>query len=315
MPDSRSREYQTTEESKAGTDTAPKDIKKLSLTPEKKAKIEVVKITGIYPTVATGNEPTPDKLTYSSRVADFYREGTVKEDGSIQEYPRTIDSYAEQLDTSPYTASIRIYGKPSGKTASTDLIPAYTKFILSSVQESQTERSQIVETFGDFYVFMFGQRPSMYNFSGLLVNTKSSSWVTDFMFMYDQYLRGTKCVEQNAVAIISYGGRQIEGLILSTANQTDAATESGVPFQFSVVVFERRYYNFSEDMGYSLDSKGKFFRDTKFSEALNKVAGKTGKDTSKPKISAAINTTNLAMKGRDPVPKKDGPLAKFNAGI
>jgi hypothetical protein len=315
MSGNRSGEYQTTEESKAGTDTTPKDIKKVALKPEKEAKIEVVETTTPYPTVATGNAPEKEKLTYTSRVADFYREGTVNENGSIQDFPRTIEPYAEQSDTAPYTASIRIYGKPKGTTVATDLIPAYTKFILSSVQESQTERSQIVETFGDFYVFMFGQRPSMYNFSGLLVNTKSSSWVTDFMYMYDQYLRGTKCVEQNAVAIISYGGRQVEGLILSTANQTDAATESGVPFQFSVVVFERRYYNFSEDMGYSLDSKGKSYKDTKFREALNKVAGKTGKDTSKPKISAAINKTNSAMRGRDPVSEKKGTLAKYNVGI
>jgi hypothetical protein len=149
----------------------------------------------------------------------------------------------------------------------------------------------------------------MYNFSGTLINTKNASWVTDFMYMYDQYLRGTKCVENNAVTIITYGGRQVEGLILSTANQTDAATEAGVPFQFSVVVFERKFYNFSEDMGYSLDSKGKFFKDKKFVETLNKVAGKEGKDTSKPKISAAINVARTVMKGKDAKVKDAGKLA------
>lgn len=255
-------------------------------------KKKVVEKKDVYVTVSTGDLPTKPNLDYTDRVADYYRSGKESLNGDLEAYPRALEPYEQEN-----VASIRVFGKPKGKAQSADLIPAYSKFILDSVQESHTERSQIVETFGDFYVFMFGQRPPVYNFSGTLINAKNASWVTDFMYMYETYLRGTRCVDNNAVAIITYGGRQIEGLILNTSNQTAAATEAGVPFQFSIVVFERRYYNFSPDMGYSLDSKGVLGEDKNFIEALNKVAGKTGKGTSSPENSKAHGETASTVAG------------------
>jgi len=246
----------------------------------------------VYYTVSTGDLPTAPNLDYTDRTLDYYRSGKTSIKGDLEEYPRSLEPYEKET-----VASIRVFGKPKGKTTSTDLIPAYTKFILDSVQESHTERSQIIETFGDFYVFMFGQRPPVYNFSGTLINAKNASWLTDFMYMYETYLRGSRCVDNNSVAIITYGGRQIEGLILNTSNQTMAATEAGVPFQFSIVVFERRYYNFSEDMGYSLNKLGEINYDSKFIEALEKTAGKTGKGTSNPDTDKAHGTTAETMGG------------------
>lgn len=246
----------------------------------------------VYYTVSTGDLPTAPRLDYTDRTLDYYRSGKTSLKGDLEEYPRSLEPYEQEN-----TASIRVFGKPKGKNKPTDLIPAYTKFILDSVQESHTERSQIIETFGDFYVFMFGQRPPVYNFSGTLINAKNASWLTDFMYMYETYLRGTRCVDNNSVAIITYGGRQIEGLILNTSNQTMAATEAGVPFQFSIVVFERRYYNFSPDMGYSLDKFGSTVEDTAFITALEKTAGKEGKGTSNPDNDKAHGATAATMSG------------------
>jgi hypothetical protein len=116
--------------------------------------------------------------------------------------------------------------------------------------------------------------------------------------MYETYLRGTRCVENNSVAIITYGGRQIEGLILNTSNQTMAATEAGVPFSFSIVVFERRYYNFSADTGYYLDKFGTTLEDASFITALEKTAGKEGKGTSSPDNDQAHGATSATMAGK-----------------
>lgn len=273
-----------------GQSTSPKKDKlKKALSEDKKA--EAIK-KDIYPTIATGDIPGPPKIEYTSRVADYYRDGKEDVEGNLEQYSRLLDPF-ESTDT----ASIRVFGKKKGQKEPTDLIPAYTKFILESVQESHTERSQIVETFGDFYVFMFGERPPVYNFSGSLINAKSASWLTDFMFMYETYLRGSRCVASNAVAIVTYGGRQVEGLILNTANQTMAVTEAGVPFQFSLVVFERRFYNFSPDMGYYKTNNDLMLQDENFIKMLNKVAGIEGKDTSKPDLSKAIDGVSKTMQG------------------
>lgn len=248
----------------------------------------------IYPTVAAGSSFVPyiDPQTYN---ADYYRFGKFTPDGANYDIPpKRFDPFVN--DKTP--SSIRVVGQDAKRSSPADLIPAYTKFILEGVQESHTERSQIVETFGDFYVFMFGERPPVYNFSGQLINTKNANWVIDFMFMYNEYLRGTRCVERNAKLLLTYGGRQISGLMLNMATTTNAATEGGVGVQFSVVVFERTFYNFSEDTGYYTSDNKSVSEDEKLRKTLGLIAGKEGKGTSEPKADVAMNVTKEFTAGR-----------------
>jgi len=287
------------------TAVSPKDSKaNVGVTPKGDAKTanspDLLKITERakpYPTQATGADPSKPIVAPSEVSADYYRYGkfSATEKGyEIQ--PKAFEPFDETVPS-----SIRIWGKgkagSGGKAIFSDIIPAYTKFFLESVQESHSERSQIIETFGDFYVFMFGERPSVYNFSGQLLNSKKSNWVTDFMFMYDRYLRGTRCVEQNATAIVTYGGRQVEGLILSASTMTNAAVEGSVAFNFSLVVFKRSFYNFSADMGYSTADFKNLTVDTKFRSLLEKIAGTEGEGSSDPQTSKAIAAAKKTAKG------------------
>ena len=218
--------------------------------------------------------------------ADFYRNGKYKPLMNIPTYEIAPREFAP-IDFKNKPSSIRIWGKTKGETVFSDVIPAYSKFILESVQESHVERSQIVETFGDFYVFLFGERPPVYNFSGQLINSMYTNWVNDFTFLYENYMRGTKCVESNATAMITYGGRQVDGLILNMSTTTNAAVEGAVGLQFSVVVFERRFFNFSEDMGYSTADDKSLIVDEAFRKVLDEIAGPEGKNMSRPEVSKA----------------------------
>lgn len=141
-------------------------------------------------------------------------------------------------------ASIRIVSERD----KSDLIPSYTRFILESVQEAHSERQQIVETFGDFYVFLYGERPPIYNFGGTLINSKNANWVSDFMLMYERWLRGTRCAEMKARALLTYGGRQVEGYIINTSNQTAASSQEGVPFSFQLIVTSRKILGVSQEL-------------------------------------------------------------------
>jgi len=249
-------------------------------------KIDQVK--EVFPSVAPGMRPTPPVIEAAYRSADYYRNGSSQ--GGSGYAPRTFIGF----ETDESAASIRIYGKgPKGKEDK-DLIPAYSKFLLDSVQESRSERSQIVETFGDFYVFMFGEKPSVYSFSGQLVNSKNANWVTDFMLMYDLYLRGTKCVELDAKTIITYGGRQIEGFILSIATQTNAAIEGAVGLNFQVLVTEKKLYGFSEDLGV-FSQNGKLAVDRVFQELMEKIAGKDGTGTTTGAVDTAQTAARSAL--------------------
>lgn len=247
----------------------------------------------IYPVVSPGSALVqyPSSTEYS---ADYYRFGLYNPLESKWEVPK---KEFVPIVNDKVPSSIRVIGKPSDTNKTGDLIPAYTKFILESVQESHTERSQIVETFGDFYVFMFGERPPVYNFTGQLVNSKNTNWVTDFMYMYNEFLRGTRCVERNARILLTYGGRQIEGLMLNTSSQTNAAVDGAVSFGFSVVVFERKYYNFSQDMGFFTSDQSHYEEDSTFRKALGIIAPPDGKGTSKKGISDMVNEAAGVAKG------------------
>jgi len=271
-----------------------------------------VDVAGTFPTVGFISPQIQESL--DRLMADFYREGKYKtEAGGLvtQEIlPKSIDPW------DGVTASIRVFGfKPKGGQAGTvnagkdvdhELVPAYTKFILESVTEQHNERSQIVETFGDFYVFLFGERPPMYQFQGTLINTRNVNWVSDFKFYYDNYLRGTKCVENSARLLLTYGGRQIEGFMLGMTTATDAGLEAGVKVSFPVVVTRKTFLGFSDDFG-SLVVGGNVMKDTTFTALLDKIAGKTGKGSSDPGASNAAGAALSAVTGGSSV----SPVSKF----
>lgn len=250
----------------------------------------------LFPTIATGSIPTAPVSNPFEQVADYYRFGkfAAGTEDTYEIQPRLFDDPAE--DQKP--CSIRVFGQRPKDKRPSDLLPAYTKFFIETVQEAHVERSQIVETFGNFYVFMFGERPPVYNFSGKLVNAKNANWVSDFMFMYRQYLRGTKCVELNSRLILTYGGRQIEGLMLNVNTATQAILEGSVEFSFQVVVFDRKFLGFSDDFGFATSDNQNLKADEQFLKMLNQVTGgSTGAGSSQPGVSAAQNAVRQTMGG------------------
>jgi len=263
------------------------EAKKAATSPVAGAVTEVKEVT---PTEGFSRFPVVQSATITA--ADFYRRGRQAEGQtpgtpiSYDVQPRAITEFS----SSEEPASIRLVGKlkKGTKTEDQDLIPPYTKFFLESVSEAHQERSQVVETFGEFYVFFFGERPPVYTFAGTLMNTKYANWTQDFMFYYDKFLRGTKSVENNARIVLTYGGRQIEGFILGVSTQTAAQSENGTQFSFQVLVIDRKVLQLSADFGL-VESNGQFNSDASFLGLLSKF------NLSRPEISKAWNTTKGVM--------------------
>jgi hypothetical protein len=254
-------------------------------------------------TMTTGFYKHPVIPSKAVTPADFYRRGKPQAtEGNTRstEYdmlPRLISDAGEEAP-----ASIRVVGRKTEKsvTKDVDLIPPFTKFFLESVQEGSSERSQIVETFGDFYVFFFGERPPVYTFTGTLINADDINWAEDFAFYYESFLRGTKCVEVNARLIMTYGFRQIEAFMMSMNTSTNANMEKGVAVSFQVLVIDRKVMKLSRDFGI-LESNGKFNSDKSFLTTLtdglskNSEAWNQAKDTMDGKVPAA--TTSMPKTG------------------
>ncbi len=113
---------------------------------------------------------------------------------------------------------------------------SYSNFILQSVQEQRMEKQQIIETFGEDYIFFFGERPRFLNISGLVLNTKDFNWKSEFWTNYDRYLRGTRLVENNARLYLYFDDIVVEGYITSAVTQQSSDDPHRIPFQFQLFV-------------------------------------------------------------------------------
>lgn len=112
----------------------------------------------------------------------------------------------------------------------------YTDFSVAQLSEGREERIQVMETFGDDFVFFFGERPRYLTLAGVLVNSKDFPWRAIWWENYDKYLRGTRCVENRARVYLAWDDVLVEGYIISS-QCTDAATEpNSIPFSFTMLL-------------------------------------------------------------------------------
>lgn len=190
---------------------------------------------------------------------EFYRRTTVRTDlaaiTNSQAARRSALSLARQISTkTDQEAVIRVvtrntnYSSDQSKQSKASaplisVVPPYTKFFLESVSEDRMEKSQIIETFGDFIVFFFGRRPEVYQFSGRLLNTKNHDWKNDFQEMYEYFLRGTKAVENNSTVFIQYDDVLAEGFLINCHLEYHGVSNNECPFSFSMLVIDRAPVN------------------------------------------------------------------------
>lgn len=128
----------------------------------------------------------------------------------------------------------------NGKRA-TDI---YSNFLLQQVNEERAEKAQILETFGEPYIFLFGERPRMITFQGILVTSFDFNWEAEWWYNYDNFLRGTRCIEQDARVYIQYDQVLVGGYILGANASNNALEPRQVNFSFQV--FVTSYTNFSD---------------------------------------------------------------------
>jgi hypothetical protein len=123
------------------------------------------------------------------------------------------------------------------------VIPPNTKFFLENVAENREEKVQIVDTFGEWTAFFFGRRPEVYTYSGTLLNARNHEWANEFAENYDYFLRGSQAVRYRATIFLQYDNVLVQGFMLSSSFQRNAASDKGVPFSFSLLVTNRSPLN------------------------------------------------------------------------
>ena len=112
----------------------------------------------------------------------------------------------------------------------------YTNFLVQAVNQASTEKYQIVPTFGDPYVFFYGQNPMSYTIAGKLMNTYDFTWANEFWYNYETYLRGSKCVENGAKIYFYCDGQLWEGYLLNCHAVRNAVNRNVVDFSVTMLV-------------------------------------------------------------------------------
>ena len=144
-------------------------------------------------------------------------------------------------------AFLSIYqASPSGTTKAISLVDssapgghsqANHNFLLQAVTQTRTEKAQIVETFGDNFVFFYGEKPTILQCAGALMNTRDFNWKNEWLRNYDKYLRGTKCVEARARIYLGFDDVLVEGWLMNTSvSQAAQDMPYFCPFSFNFLV-------------------------------------------------------------------------------
>jgi hypothetical protein len=121
--------------------------------------------------------------------------------------------------------------------------PRNSNFLIQSVTEQRAEKNQIVLTFGEPYIFFFGEQPRIINITGVLLNTDDFNWRAEWWANYDQFLRGTQCVRMRTRVYLSWDDIVTEGYIMQASAVESAENKNLVQFQFQM--FLTNYQNIS----------------------------------------------------------------------
>lgn len=118
-----------------------------------------------------------------------------------------------------------------------------TNMIVQRVDESRQEKQQIIETFGEDFVYYYGQRPRMITVSAMLPESEEFQYAQEFWTNYDRVLRGTKLVTRDARVFFTVAGQLFEGY-LSTAQTSRTADQPRlIQLSFQMYVTHSYYLN------------------------------------------------------------------------
>ena len=111
------------------------------------------------------------------------------------------------------------------------LAGTYDHFLLHSCEASFTEKTQIMTTFGDQeVVYFFGKNPVIMNLTGTLIDSLQNNWFTDFVNVYQTFLRGTKLAQNFEMIELILPNMRLTGSILSLNYQQGADRDTNIAF-------------------------------------------------------------------------------------
>jgi len=156
------------------------------------------------------------------------------------------DSYASMTIVTPSGASKELLYNTSLSGDEVDtkgsLRSSYTtNFIVQSLNETKAEKQQVVQTFGDDYVYFYGQQPVTLQVQAMLPESQEFQYAQEFWLNYGSALRGTRLVLKNARMYLTVAGQVFEGYLTTASTSKRADTPRAVTLNFSMYVTNSYY--------------------------------------------------------------------------
>jgi hypothetical protein len=109
-------------------------------------------------------------------------------------------------------------------------------FLIQSMTFSRDEKMQVIETFGENYVYFFGNRSPVANFRGMLLNSQTFEWFAEFDTNYVNSFRGTRSAARNKEISITVDGVIYYGHIHNVSYDLNSEQPSSLGVSFSMHV-------------------------------------------------------------------------------
>lgn len=190
--------------------------------------------------------------------------------------------------------AIVIQDTPNGITGA-----GYLYFLLDRAQEGFNEKAQVVDVVGDQYVaYMFGQSPPVFNYSGILMNTRQDDWRAAFTVLYQMIVRGSRMAKFGRAVVLSYDDVFVTGTILSMQQVLSSTMQTSAQFSFSLLV--KRYAILRRTQIDTVLVDAPSFKSLKPGSLLGLVSSVSGKDVE--------STKAVSLKSEVPVRGSDKPV-------
>lgn len=150
-----------------------------------------------------------------------------------------IQDFATPIASNPNSSGIDgNSGIPNLKLdGKNDYYGVFNNFSISGVSESRDQIVKIQNHFGgNWSAYFFGEKPKIFSFNGIFLDSKEYPYYQEFITAYEKYLSGRKCVENNYQMTISYDNKLIKGYILNISTTANAAERMTKRFSFSILV-------------------------------------------------------------------------------
>ena len=117
-------------------------------------------------------------------------------------------------------------------------------FILRSVRIAHEEKYYVFQALnGETVTYFFGNKPTIYSFSGSLMDSYNQQWYNDFEFFYKNYLRGSAAISNRSRVFMIYKDQVVEGFILNSRLDSQAEYNDIVSFSFDFIFIQKTEIN------------------------------------------------------------------------